>query len=216
MTASPDDFIDDWMKQRIKKAVDSMGSVQSRKPVKKEKPPIEDNPVFKAYKEGTLVPKDQRPKSRKKELGPYPGRDHFVGIWKVLTSPTGFPTEEETDVSSENLILRVDGRTAGGPILDQETRQKAAGGTWKMIVEDNGDVRLRIRLVVPPKKERILVMEGLVDRFSGSSDIPMAAKAFGIPHLEAMAKEANKGMQDLMQCGGEVRSFLHNICNSLN
>ena len=233
-TASPGDFMDDWMKQRIesvkkgvskdnteemvedaaktrektvedavKNAVESLESVKSRKPVKKEVPPIEENPVFKAYKDGTLVPKEQRPK-KKKELGPYPGRDHFVGIWRVVTSPTGFPSEESNDEASENLILRVDGTTAGGPILDPETRQKAAGGTWKMIVEENGDVRLRIRCVIPPKKERILVMEGIVNRMSMNSDFPMKSKAFGIPHLEAMAKEAYKGMEDLMHSGGDV------------
>ena len=206
-TASPDDFMDDWMKQRIKATVENRESVKSRKHVKKEKPPIEDNPVFKAYKEGTLVPKDQRPKPLKKKLGPYPGREHFFGIWRVVTSPTGFQAEESTDETSENLILRVDGTTAGGPILDQETRQKAAGGTWKMIVEEDGDVKLRIRLVIPPMKERILVMEGLVNRMNLGSNMPMASKAFGIPHLEAMAKEANQSTEDLMHCGGEVSSM---------
>jgi hypothetical protein len=201
-TASPDD----WMKERIRTIVESRESTKSRIPVKKEMPPIEDNPVFKSYKEGTLVPKEQRPKATEKKLGPYPGRDHFIGIWRVVTSPTGFPAEESTDETSENLILRVDGTTAGGPILDAETRQKAAGGTWKMIVDEDGDVRLRIRLVIPPKKERILVMEGVVNRMNMSTDIPMASKAFGIPHLEAMAKEANEGMLDLMHCGGEVRT----------
>jgi hypothetical protein len=40
-TASPDDFIDDWMTSRIRKVVESRESVKSRKSVKKEKPPIE-------------------------------------------------------------------------------------------------------------------------------------------------------------------------------
>jgi hypothetical protein len=167
-----------------------------------------DNPVFKAYKDGTLVPKEKSVlKGKKKELGPYPSRDHFTGIWRVVTSPTGFPAQEATDETSENLILRVDGRTAGGPILDAETNQKAAGGTWKMLEEDNGDVKLRIRMVIPPKKDRILEMTGLVNRMNLSTDvtIPMASKAFGIPHLEAMAKEANQGLDDMMHCGGEVR-----------
>lgn len=203
-TAAPDDYMDDWMKNRIRKVVESRESIKSREPVKKEKPPIEDNPVFKAYKEGTLVPKQEVKQRKRKELGPYPGRDHFVGIWRIGTSPTGFPIEEASDESCENIILRVDGTTAGGPILDPETKQKAAGGTWKFI-EDNGDVKLRIRLVIPPKKERILEMVGIVNRISMNSDIPMASKAFGIPHLEAMAKEANKSNEeDMMHCGGDV------------
>jgi hypothetical protein len=166
---------------------------------------LTDNPVFKAYKEGTLVPKKQAREGKQRELGPYPGCDHFVGIWKIGTSPTGFVLEEASDEACENLVLRVDGTTAGGPILDPETKQKAAGGTWKFFEEENGDVRLRIRLVIPPKKERILVMEGIVNRMSINCDIPMASKTFGIPYLEKMATEANKSnMEDLMHCGGEV------------
>ena len=203
-TASPDDYMDDWMESRIRKVIESRESIQSRKPEKKDKPPIEDNPVFKAYKEGTLVPKQEVKESKGKRLGPYPGRDHFVGIWKFGTTPTGFSIEEGNDESCENIILRVDGTTAGGPILDTETKQKAAGGTWKYI-EDENDIRLRIRLVIPPKKERILVMEGIVNRISMNLDIPMTSKAFGIPKLEAMAKEGNKSKEkDTMHCAGDV------------
>lgn len=206
-TAAPDDFIDEWMQDRIKKIVDSRESIQSREPVKKAKPPMEDNPVFKAYKEGTLVPEKKAKEVKRKELGPYPDRAHFVGIWRVDNSPTGFPAEETNEESSENLVLRVDGTTAGGPIVDRETKQKAAGGTWKFVEEENGDVRLRIRLVIPPKKERILVMEGIVNRMSVNSDFPMASKAFGIPHLEAKLKQASKSTEeDMLHCGGEVRN----------
>jgi hypothetical protein len=210
--------MDEWMKARIQKTIESRESVKSRIPVKKDKPPIQDNPVFKAYKDGTLVPKDQKlnqnlPTKQQQELGPYPSREHFVGIWRVVTSPTGFPPEESSDEASENIILRVDGTTAGGPILDPETRQKAAGGTWKMVEDEDGNVLLRIRLVVPPKKDRILEMAGIVNRMNMSTDIPMASKAFGIPHLEAMAKEANKGPdEDLIHCGGEVRA---NTCRKI-
>ena len=204
-------YMDEWMKQRIEGMVGELESVKSRTPQpKKEKPPIADNPVFKAYKEGTLVPKSKKTVGKKKELPPYPSREHFIGIWKVITSPTGFPAEEPSDERSENLILRIDGTTAGGPILDPETNQKAAGGTWKMIDNGNGSVKLRLRLVIPPKKERVIEMVGEVERFSTDmGGIPMTSKAFGVPHLEEMATRARKGenSEDMMHCSGEVSSF---------
>eukprot|EP00339_Tiarina_fusa_P021692 CAMPEP_0117009290 /NCGR_PEP_ID=MMETSP0472-20121206/8485_1 /TAXON_ID=693140 ORGANISM="Tiarina fusus, Strain LIS" /NCGR_SAMPLE_ID=MMETSP0472 /ASSEMBLY_ACC=CAM_ASM_000603 /LENGTH=644 /DNA_ID=CAMNT_0004711541 /DNA_START=487 /DNA_END=2421 /DNA_ORIENTATION=- len=204
ITASPDDVIDDWMMERIQNVVGSLESVKSRTPVKKDKPSIEDNPVFKAYKDGTLVPKSQKKVGKKRELPPYPSREHFFGIWQIVASPTGFAVEESGSETSENLILRVDGTTAGGPVLDPATNQKAAGGTWRMI-EDGGDVKLRIRLVIPPKKERVIEMIGSIDRVSVGTNIPMASKAFGVPHLEAMAKASmNSDMADMMQCSGEV------------
>jgi hypothetical protein len=203
--ASPDDFIDDWMKARIKKAVESQESEKARNPVKKEMPPIAENPVFKAYKEGTLTPKKERLDKKKKDLGPYPNSGHFTGIWQVVSSPTGFATEESTSERSENLILRIDGTTAGGPILDPETKQKAAGGTWKILEGDDGEVTLRIRLVIPPQKERVIEMIGRVNRVGmSSSGIPMASKAFGIPHLEAMAKISSSDDADFIMCSGEV------------
>eukprot|EP00980_Cylindrotheca_fusiformis_P030418 scaffold24796_cov211-Cylindrotheca_fusiformis.AAC.1 len=205
VTASPDDFIDDWMKNRIQNIVNSRESIKSRVPLKKEKPPVEDNPVFQAYKEGKLVPETKKRERKSRDLGPYPGNDHFVGIWRVDNSPTGFPAEESTENSSENLVLRIDGTTAGGPVLDPETKQKAAGGTWKFFHEENGDVRLRIRLVIPPQKDRILVMEGIVNRMTFNSEVPMTSKAFGIPHLEEKLKSASKNPEgDILQCGGEV------------
>jgi hypothetical protein len=103
------------------------------------------------------------------------------------------------------LILRVDGTTAGGPVLDPETNQRAGGGTWRMMIDNDGDVKLRIRLVIPPKKERVIEMIGIIERLSVDPGIPMASKAFGVPHLEAMAQEANTNdMVDMMHCSGEV------------
>lgn len=192
------------MKARIRKAIESQESVKSRNPVKKEKPPIKDNPVFKAYKEGTLVPKSPKPKPVKKDLGPYPSRAHFAGIWRVVNSPTGFPTEEDSNETSENLILRIDGTTAGGPVLDPETRQKAAGGTWKIIENNDGDVKLRVRLLIPPKKERVIEMIGFVDRIAVGKDIPLASKNFGVPQLEALARDQSDDMEELLQCDGDV------------
>ena len=83
-----------------------------------------------------------------------------------------------------------------------------------MIVEEDGDVKLRIRLVIPPMKERILVMEGLVNRMNLGSNMPMASKAFGIPHLEAMAKEANQHQQKPNQ--RPLRQVLNKKVNPLN
>lgn len=213
--ASPDDFIDDWMTDRMRKVVESRESAKAKIQQKKDMPPIEENPVFQKYKDGSLAPKNKRPKKViEKKMEPYPSRDHFTGIWRVVTSPTGFPPEESGDDKSENLVLRVDGRTAGGPILDMESRQKAAGGTWKMVVDEDGNVRLRIRLILPPKKERIMVMEGEVNRMNVGADIPMASKAFGVPDLEAKYTNSGEDMQDLMHCGGEV--FLEDATTKSN
>jgi hypothetical protein len=78
---------------------------------------------------------------------------------------------------NENLILRIDGTTAGGPILDVQNGHRAAGGTWKFFSaewcgEDEDDegsepvvqTRLRVRLLIPPAKDQILVLEGEVKR----------------------------------------------------
>jgi hypothetical protein len=160
--------LDDWMKARLRKIVEARESQQQRQAkLKKDLPPIEDNPILNALKAGTLANKKAAldgEVSKRKELPPYPSREHFVGFWRTLQSPTGFPEEIGDDTRSDNLILRVDGTIAGGPILDQETRQKAAGGTWRVKEQADGSARLLIRLVIPPKKERILVMEGEVTR----------------------------------------------------
>lgn len=87
--------LDDWMRDRVRQAVDSRARVQSEKELSttKEKPSIESNPIFKRYKEGTLVPeKDKPPPPR--ELPPFPSRDHCFGFWRVVSSPTGFEVEE--------------------------------------------------------------------------------------------------------------------------
>jgi hypothetical protein len=202
-----DDFMEDWMKERIKRAVNSLESMKVRNPEKKEMPPIKDNPIFKAYKEGTLVPVEENLKKKEIELGPYPGNDHFIGIWRVVASPTGVNVDDSDENTSENLILRVDGTIAGGPTLNLETRQKAAGGTWKIIAHENGEVVLRIRLVIPPEKNRILVMEGLVERLGPQAGIPMASRTFGIPQVEDRAKKyySKDLLLHLMTCSGKVR-----------
>jgi hypothetical protein len=152
-----------------------------------------------------------------------------VGFWRVVRSPTGFDVEEGDSSRSDNLILRVDGTTAGGPILNTETRQKASAGTWRLMLsndpEDGGDndgpkpANLRIRLVIPPQKQRILVMQGKLERVSMSgTDLPMAPRGtFGIPALEERASRGNaveQDMEDLVYCSGSV--FMEDAVTGLN
>ena len=193
------------MEEKVKNAVNSLGSMKSREDVQNEpKYSIEDNPIFNKFKEeGTLS--DEKPKaSSTKKLGPYPGNDHFVGIWKVVVNPMGDDESGNIEEGSENLLLRVDGTTAAGPTLNPDTKQKAAGGTWKMLPQENGDVLLRIRLIIPPEKKRILVMEGLVKR-GAQLGMNMASRTFGIPLVEEKANAANKDEEVKMMCSGEVR-----------
>jgi hypothetical protein len=208
--------LDDFARQRIQKAVASRARVQSEKELarKKVKPPIAENSIFQQYKDGTLVPEQPKALPTKQEqLPPFPSREHCTGFWRVVRSPTGFSVEDGTEDSSrtDNLILRVDGTIAGGPILDQETRQKASGGTWRLLVakeDDGGDgsATLRVRLVIPPLKERILVMQGKLEKVSVSStDLPMASSTFGIPFLEERrAMASTNELDDLLYCSGDV------------
>jgi hypothetical protein len=199
------DELDNWTKDRIRNAIESRAKFRSEidlaKP--KEKPPIQENSVFSKYKEGTLAPTQDQPETTR-ELPPYPSREHCMGFWRVVSSPTGFEVEEGNDSRSDNIILRVDGTTAGGPILDQETRQKTSGGTWRLMGESKEDAGLLVRLVIPPKKERILVMEGRLERISMSSDLPLASSTFGIPELEARKARSTADIEDLLYCSGNV------------
>lgn len=199
-----DDYVE--RQERIKKRI---ASIENSKKVKdKDDEPkysIQDNPVFKAYKDGTLTTNRQnRPNVSRptKKLGRYPSNDHFVGIWQVLNSPVGVGRNNDSNEGSENLILRVDGTTAAGPTLNSDTNQKASGGTWKMFVQENGDVVLRIRLVVPPEKNRIIVMESLVERGS-QVGVKLASRNFSIPQINEK-EEAGKIAQDALTCSGEA------------
>jgi len=199
--------LDDWTRERIRQTVELRARVQAEKQLSqvKDKPAISENPVFNMYRNGTLVAEAPKAKTLKPLLPPFPSREHVTGFWKVLNSPTGFDVEEGDSSCSDNLVLRVDGTTAGGPILDQETRQKASGGTWKLLEGDTAwDARLQIRLVIPPKKERILVMEGKLERVAKNSDLPLARNTFGIPALEERAVQANADAEGLLYCSGHV------------
>jgi hypothetical protein len=200
--------IDNWTKERIRKTVEARAFVQAQKSnLNKDMPKIEDNEIFQKYKNNTLVDKTagNAAMPSAKKIPDYPSREHFYGIWRMITPPTGFPEDTGDNTKSDNIILRVDGTIAGGPSLDQQTNQKAAGGTWRMVKGDDDDTtKLRIRLVIPPKKERILVMEGEVTRFLSGTEIPLSKSTFGIPELEAAAQNKDADMEDLMHCGGPV------------
>jgi hypothetical protein len=197
--------IDDWTRQRIQKAVASRARLQSLEELAKpkEKPPITENPVFNKFKDGTLVPVTEKIMPAK-ELPSFPSREHCIGFWRVVSSPTGFAVEEGDSSRSDNLVCRVDGTIAGGPILDQKTRQKASGGTWRMTGNTADSAQLRVRLVIPPTKNRILVMEGNIRKVSMASELPMTTSTFGIPQLEQKAAEAAAEMEDLLFCRGSV------------
>ena len=71
-----------------------------------------------------------------------------------------------------------------------------------MLIQENGEVFLRIRLVIPPEKKRILVMEGQVARMGSQNDMPIASRTFGIPEVESRAVN---GQVSLLTCSGQVR-----------
>ena len=208
-SSEPKEIIDDWTRARMDDVIASRAVVKSQNELarKIKKPPIEENEIFARYKNGTLLPKAEE-ETVEEILPSFPSREYCFGFWRVLASPTGFDVEEGDSSHSDNLILRVDGTTAGGPILDQETRQKASGGTWRLM-EAGGeeDPRLLIRLVIPPKKERVLVMEGGLQRTSLSSqDFSFAGSSFRIPQVEKRKELASSSalLEDLVHCTGNV------------
>lgn len=223
----------------------------------KNKPKPEDNPILNNWRKRRTLAADSpsllqqqsaescsRPS---KKLPPFPSDEYFVGIWKMVSTPRGPSIDQRRlmegeamilDASvSENIILRVDGTIAGGPILDFENQHRASGGTWRFFQaewagsKDTLDgvtaasplqTRLRIRLVVPPEKKRILVMEGEVRR--GVTAAPsttksvsednmkelLASSSFNIPEVEAvkrnmMGNDKNNNVDELfLSCAGEV------------
>lgn len=207
---------------------------------RRELPSIEDNPIFLRLRNGqsqvtshgqnTALALDGTPPTPDAALPPYPSDAHFVGAWRVLSSPLGTESASFDDAdskSSDNFILRVDGQVMGGPILDAQHQHKAAGGGWKMFQairkpidtsyefdekrSSNSQVtqtRLRIRLVVPPKKERALIMEGEVTRLvmPGSIDAVSSTLVDGILQNidgEQLQPEAKNG-EALLYCAGEA------------
>ncbi|KAL7568697.1 hypothetical protein ACA910_021692 [Epithemia clementina (nom. ined.)] len=209
MGTKESDELSDWTQSRIREVISSRAMLKSQDQLARKvvKPPIEENEVFARYKNGTLAPKSKAEDPVKEQLPPFPSREHCCGFWRVVASPTGFAVEEGYSSRSDNLVLRVDGTTAGGPILDQETRQKASGGTWRFWDKtSDGQASLVIRLVIPPKKERILVMEGRLENISYSSnEFSLASSSFRIPQVEERkAKSAAADIEDMIYCNGDV------------
>lgn len=198
---SDPDTVDDWTRQRIRNVIQAKSKAKKALSVKKDLPPIEENEIFAKFRRGEMSSPLEEP-TEKTTHSNFPSREHCTGIWKMNTSPTGFVVEEGDDNRSDNIILRLDGTIAGGPILDQETRQKASGGTWDFQqLPGDGGGNLEIRLVIPPKKERILVMQGAIQR---PSELPLSGKTFGIPIVEMRAKAANAKDKDIIDYYGKV------------
>eukprot|EP01082_Thalassiosira_pseudonana_P000528 g458.t1 g458 contig10:77218-79590(+) len=159
---------------------------QSNTEPRSKLPSIEDNPVFQrlwngqsqktAQGQSIAQSLDGRPSAEETPLPPYPSDEHFVGVWRVVTSPLGTESDPDEEKSSDNFIFRVDGQIMGGPILDAQYQHKAAGGSWRMFqavrkasgndsdTPPKAQTRLRIRLVVPPERQRAIVLEGEVTR----------------------------------------------------
>lgn len=207
----------------------------SKLPKRKNKPRFEDNPIIQNFRKNGLTPPKQD-KNKEKNLPPFPSDEYFVGIWRFISTQGGPNIDEQQLAQSiidadpslcENLILRVDGLTAGGPILDVENQQRSAGGTWKFYEaewvgsaeDEEGNIsskkklvatRLRIRLVVPPKKETVLVFEGEVRRGVFPSTSSMETRpltSFEKQTVQTIPMgEVDLSGQDFLQCSGEVWS----------
>uniref|UniRef100_A0A6V2EWG9 Uncharacterized protein n=2 Tax=Ditylum brightwellii TaxID=49249 RepID=A0A6V2EWG9_9STRA len=110
------------------------------------------------------------------------------------------------------LYLQDDGSYADDDDDDDDDDDGTEGGAKKE------QVRLRIKLIVPPDRTKVVVMEGEVTRgmmmmMGGSSEDDendtsslFASSTFGIPEVENVRKaslQKNKD-EDLLHCGGEV------------
>ena len=167
------------------------------------KKPQDRNPIFEQYRNKTLVPSDESTTAALTiDLPVFPSRECCVGVWRMIRSPTGFDVQDGDDNTSDNLILRVDGHIAGGPILDPSCGQKAAGGEWTY---SSSDRWLRVRFLIPPLKQRVLVMEGRLELLSMKPALPLAGNTFGIPELESLSFSASSEvMDDRIICSGSV------------
>ncbi len=198
---------------------------------KKDKPRPEDNPILRNWKERVANNPNVIDVQRRERqpLPPFPSDEHFIGIWKLESTPGGKVIDEEKMLidpnSSENLVLRVDGTIGGGPILDTENLHRAAGGTWKFFQaqwvgstqtgsdEDALTTRLRIRLLIPPKKERVLVFEGQVKQGTFASPESVSQENMNELRKFSFANQLgkNEGIESLdnstslsLQCSGEM------------
>lgn len=198
-SASPENAMQD----RIRNIVESRPSQQSKMPkVSATLPPLDQNPVFQAYRDGTLL-KGSADKSSEESSLDIPdvlSEEVLRGFWKVVRSPLPSLDVISDESRSDNFVLRVDGTVSGGPVLDQETFNKASGGTWRML-ESVDETLLRIRLVIPPKKDRIMVWEGQIFKDSES-----AFNSVSILDATSFGKviDDTKKNEEVIKCSGQV------------
>lgn len=194
--------LDDWMQDRLRDIVENRPSQVAKQPAKKKNvPSLDENKIFQAYRDGTLTKKREALGVSVAGASPFPSDEALRGFWKVVRSPLSSPLEKKEESRSDNFVLRVDGTISGGPILDPETLNKASAGTWSM-VENLDETQLRIRLVIPPKKNRIMVWEGeLYEEQESISNTASVLEATTFGKTEASSDEK------VIKCSGTVSSF---------
>jgi hypothetical protein len=207
--------VDGCMQERIRDIVEKRPSNQRRAiqdQNKEDVPDLDNNPIFQAYRDGTLVGKikEQLADDPLSNVPPFPSEERLRGFWKVVRSPITSAMDAKDESRSDNFALRVDGTVSGGPMLDQETQQKAGGGTWRM-QEAIDETLLRIRLVIPPKRDRIMVWEGeiykeLESRPSSNSASVLDATSFGKVTTELSTRSDELQIEEeVIKCSGKVR-----------
>lgn len=223
------------LEKQDKNELEDLSSIGSRTSKIKKKVPYEENPIFMSWKDRKTMAYDSPSTQSYRPMPPFPSNEYFVGLWKLVSSPisvdsfVGESTTENGLPSNENdtIILRVDGTTAGGPILDFEQNLKSVGGTWRSyqaVLNGRNDVenfnhdgsertRLRIRLVIPPKKEKILVMEGEIQRVLRSSLLNQNIReiqrlsTFSFPYGESTRENTDTNLNEnsfTISCSGEM------------
>ena len=190
---------------RIRGIVDNRPSYQQRMPpVKTNVPSLDDNPIFQAYRDGTLISRSKDLEVSEPalpEVSAFPSEDVLRGFWRVVRSPLTSSIEMKDESRSDNFVLRVDGTVSGGPVLDQDTFNKASGGTWRMM-EALDETLLRIRLVIPPKKDRIMVWEGEI-----YTEMESTSNSASILDATSFGKDASESEnEEVIKCSGEVSS----------
>ncbi len=197
--------------------------------LKKNKPNPSENPILRDWKrrisESPTILKNDAESSGTAKLPPFPSDEHFVGIWSLDLFPKGGNFEEEgilNENKNEDIVLRVDGTTAGGPILDVQNQHRAAGGTWKFFQaqwvggpSDEGSeaplkTRLRIRLLIPPLREKVILLEGEVT--NGFLATAESISQENMKELRKSAFESFVGMKEnnrkeeykVLKCAGEM------------
>jgi len=178
---------------------------------KMKKPWPKEPLINKYHKIQGLKAETIKAATQKFPMPPYPSKEYFVGAWRMVSFPidSNYANPDSVadmtnSIHSDNLILRVDGAVAGGPLLDSRTKQKSAGGSWKMFEaeyigrrenQDNSTIiktRMRIVLLIPPQKTEELVMEGEVTRIA-------------MPAIDLLGSVTEHPQRDsLLHCGGEA------------